>query len=826
MVASAMESKRLGLCNKSLFVVPNHIIEQFASEFLQLYPSANILVATKKDFATNNRKKFCSKISTGEYDAIIIGHSQFEKIPMSLERQERILQKQIEDITLGIRDLKKSEAEYYSIKQLEKAKKKVEEKLKRLNNQSRKDDVITFEQLGVDKLFVDEAHYFKNLFIFTKMRNVGGIAQAEAQKSTDLFMKCRYLDEITGGKGVVFATGTPISNSMVEMYTLQRYLQYHRLEQEGLVQFDEWASTFGETVTAIELSPEGTGFRAKTRFAKFYNLPELMSLFKEVADIQTAETMNLPVPKAITHNVVIKPSKLQIELVKGLAERAEKIRKNLVRPIDDNMLKITNEGRKLALDPRILNPMFEDDKNSKNNNCANYLYKIWNDSKEDKGTQLVFCDISTPKNLGTKDNPYEMQLVEGEWRFKEDEIKEKIFIDIYTDLKRKLIERGVPEQDIAFIHDATNENKKKELFAKVRSGEIRILIGTTNKMGAGSNVQDRIKALHHLDCPWRPADLIQRNGRGIRQGNMNDSVDIYTYVTEKTFDAYLFQLVENKQRFISQIMTSKAIVRSAEDIDEKALSLAEIKALATGNKMIIEKNELETAVSKLNLLKQSHLSQIYELEDAIVKYYPVNIKNTNMQIENYQKDLESVKDNTQKSEKEKFSPMILKGKMYWQKEDAGKMILELCNKKTDSEQEEIGEYRGMKMFLEINTFSRNFVIVLKNNASYSVELGTDTFGNITRLDNALESIENKIEDAKMTLQNLEKQFENAKKEVLVPFAQEQELQQKEKRLKEVNRLLNLDEKEDFSELETDDEEQEQTEKETKDKDKGKETPTR
>ena len=819
MVASAMESKRLGLCNKSLFVVPNHIIEQFASEFLQLYPSANILVATKKDFATNNRKKFCSKISTGEYDAIIIGHSQFEKIPMSLERQERLLQKQIEDITLGIRDLKKSEAENYSIKQLEKAKKKVEEKLKRLNDQSRKDDVITFEQLGCDRIFVDEAHYFKNLFLFTKMRNVGGIAQTEAQKSTDLFMKCRYLDELTGGKGVVFATGTPISNSMVEMYTMQRYLQYHRLEQEGLVQFDEWASTFGETTTAIELSPEGSGFRAKTRFAKFYNLPELMSLFKEVADIQTAETLKLPVPEAITQNIVIKPSELQLELVKGLAERAEKIRNKEVSPKDDNMLKITNEGRKLALDPRILNPMFADYEDSKTNTCANNLYKIWEDSKEEKGTQLVFCDLSTPKILGSEDNPYEMELVNGKWQ-----LKERQFTDVYTDLKRKLIERGIPEDEIAFIHDATNENKKKELFAKVKSGEIRILIGSTNKMGAGTNVQDRIKALHHLDCPWRPADLTQRNGRGIRQGNINDKVVIFTYVTEKTFDAYLYQLVQNKQTFISQIMTSKTTERAHEDIDEKALSYAEIKALATGNKMIIEKNELETAVSKLNLLKQSHLSQIYELEDAIVKYYPVNIKNTNTLIENYQKDLEIVKENTKTNEKEKFSPMIINGKMYSQKEEAGKKILELCNKKTESEQEEIGEYRGMKMFLEINTFSRNFVIVLKNNASYSVELGTDTFGNITRLDNALENIENKIEDAKLTLQNLEKQFENAKKEVLVPFAQEKELEEKEKRLKEVNRLLNLDEKEDLSSFEMEDEEQENTEKETKEKDK--ETPNR
>ena len=646
MVAGSMESKRLGLCNKSLFVVPNHIIEQFASEFMQLYPSANILVATKKDFATNNRKKFCSKIATGEYDAIIIGHSQFEKIPMSKERQEKILQKQINDLTLGINDLKNNDGEYYSIKQLEKSQAKLEEKLKRLNDQSRKDDVITFEQLGCDRIFIDEAHYFKNLFLFTKMRNVGGIAQTEAQKSSDLFMKCQYLDELTGGKGIVFATGTPVSNSMVEMYTMQRYLQYKALEERNLLQFDSWASTFGETVTAIELAPEGTGYRAKTRFAKFYNLPELMSMFKEVADIQTAETLNLPVPKANFKTITVKPSDIQKEMVADLGKRAEAIRKREVDSKTDNMLKITNEGRKLALDQRLLNDMLGDFEGSKVNICANNVYEIWDKTKEKKSTQLVFCDLSTPNNDGK--------------------------FNVYDDLKQKLIDRGIPDNEIAFIHEANTEARKKELFAKVRKGDIRVLIGSTAKMGAGTNVQNKLIALHHLDCPWRPADLTQRNGRGIRQGNENDEIDVFTYVTEGTFDAYLYQLVENKQKFISQIMTSKAIVRSAEDIDEKALSYAEIKALAAGNPLIIEKTELDAQVSKLKLLKQSYLSQIYALEDAIVKYYPVEIKNTTDLISNIEKDIQIVNENTKIDNEEKFSPMMLNGQAYTKKEDAGK----------------------------------------------------------------------------------------------------------------------------------------------------------
>ena len=786
MVAGAMESKRLGLCNKSLFVVPNHIIEQFSSEFMQLYPSANILVATKKDFATNNRKKFCSKIATGEYDAIIIGHSQFEKIPMSKERQEKILQKQINDLTLGINDLKNNDGEYYSIKQLEKSQAKLEEKLKRLNDQSRKDDVITFEQLGCDRIFIDEAHYFKNLFLFTKMRNVGGIAQTEAQKSSDLFMKCQYLDELTGGKGIVFATGTPVSNSMVEMYTMQRYLQYKALEERNLLQFDSWASTFGETVTAIELAPEGTGYRAKTRFAKFYNLPELMSMFKEVADIQTAETLNLPVPKANFKTITVKPSDIQKEMVADLGKRAEAIRKREVDSKTDNMLKITNEGRKLALDQRLLNDMLGDFEGSKVNICANNVYEIWDKSKEKKSTQLVFCDLSTPNNDGK--------------------------FNVYDDLKQKLIDRGIPDNEIAFIHEANTEARKKELFAKVRKGDVRVLIGSTAKMGAGTNVQNKLIALHHLDCPWRPADLTQRNGRGIRQGNENDEIDVFTYVTEGTFDAYLYQLVENKQKFISQIMTSKAIVRSAEDIDEKALSYAEIKALAAGNPLIIEKTELDAQVSKLKLLKQSYLSQIYALEDSIVKYYPVEIKNTTDLISNIEKDIQIVNENTKIDNEEKFSPMILSGQAYTKKEDAGKMLLEICKNKESKEPEDIGEYRGMKMQLEI--VGQDFILELNNNSSYIVKLGSDIHGNITRIDNVITDMSKKLEDNKLKLSTLKQQFENAKVDVKVPFDKEEELAEKTKRLNRLNKELEINEKE--NEI-IDDEVEEQKEIDSKEK---------
>ncbi len=784
MVAGAMESKRIGLCNKSLFVVPNHIIEQFASEFLQLYPSANILVTTKKDFATNNRKKFCSKIATGEYDAIIIGHSQFEKIPMSRERQIKILERQINDMTLGIDELKRDDAEQYSIKQLEKSKKKIEEKLKKLNDQSRKDDVITFEQLGVDRLFVDEAHYFKNLFLFSKMRNVGGIAQTEAQKSSDLFMKCQYLDELTGGKGIVFATGTPVSNSMVELYTMQRYLQYSELEKRGLVHFDSWASTFGETVTAIELAPEGNGYRSKTRFAKFYNLPELMSMFKEVADIQTADTLNLPVPKANFHTITAKPSEIQKEMVESLGERAEAIRKREVNPKIDNMLRITNEGRKLALDQRLMNEMLPDYEGSKVNLCANNIYDIWKKTEDKKLTQLVFCDLSTPHNEGK--------------------------FNVYDDIKNKLIAKGIPAEEIAFIHEADTEARKKELFTKVRKGNVRVLIGSTAKMGAGTNVQNKIIALHHLDCPWRPADLTQRNGRGIRQGNENPEIDVYTYVTEGTFDAYLYQLVENKQKFISQIMTSKSIVRSAEDIDEKALSYAEIKALAAGNPLIIEKTELDTQVAKLKLLKQSYLSQIYEQEDRIAKYYPQQIKMYEDRIAKQEKDLTIVKANTFCIDnKEVFAPMTLKDKVYTIKEEAGKQILELCKTKEESDPEEIGEYRGFKMLLEIDTFGKKFIMNLKGNSNYRVELGQDVFGNITRLDNVLKDIDKYIESDKKALEELKKQFEVAKVQVKVPFDKEDELKEKENKLEKLNILLNLNEKD--TEIIEDEQEQEQEE---------------
>ena len=811
MVASAMESKRLGLCSKSLFVVPNHIIEQFSSEFLQLYPSANILVATKKDFATNNRKKFCSKIATGEYDAIIIGHSQFEKIPMSKERQEKVLNKQIKDLLLGIDDLRNNDGEYYTVKQLEKSKKKLEEKLKKLNDQSRKDDIVTFEQLGCDRIFIDEAHYFKNLFLFTKMRNVGGIAQTEAQKSSDLFMKCQYLDEITEGRGIVFATGTPISNSMVEMYTMQRYLQYSTLAKANLLQFDSWASTFGETVTAMELSPEGTGYRSKTRFAKFYNLPELMSMFKEVADIQTAETLKLPVPKANRKTIAVKPSNIQKEMVKGLGERAEKIRKDKINPKIDNMLKITNEGRKLALDQRLLNPMLPDFEGSKVNACVNNVYDIWEKSKDKKSTQLVFCDLSTPKNLGIGENPYEKENINGVWK-----LKEWQFTDVYTDLKRKLIEKGIPENEIAFIHSADTEVKKKELFAKVRKGEIRILMGSTSKMGAGTNVQKKIKAIHHLDVPYRPSDLQQQDGRGIRQGNENEEIDIYNYVTEGTFDAYMYQMLQRKQEFISQIMTSKAIVRSADDIDEKALSYAEIKALAAGNPLIVRKTELDNKVAKLKLLKQNHLNQIYALEDMIVKNYPIEIKRLQDKILNIQSDIRVVEENTNIDNEEKFSTMILNENQYNTKETAGKAILEICKEKKDIMPELIGEYRGLKMLLGIDRTINTYILFLQGKERYEIELGTDIRGNITRIENCIVGFGKELEDTKAMLEETQRQLDNAKEAVKAPFNKEEELKQLSKELEEINLSLNLDEKD--KEILDDEEQEEKEESERKSQD--------
>lgn len=766
MVAAAMESKRLGLCNKSLFVVPNHIVEQFGQEFLQLYPSANVLVTTKKDFETANRKKFCSRIATGDYDAIIISHSQFEKIPMSVERQVAIIQKQIEDITLGIQDLKNNNGERFSIKQMEKTKKGLETRLAKLNDTSRKDDVVTFEELGVDRIFVDEAHYYKNLFLYTKMRNVGGIAQTEAQKSSDLFMKCRYLDELTGGKGVIFATGTPISNSMVELYTMQRYLQYGELEKRHLQQFDAWASTFGETVTAIELSPEGTGYRAKTRFAKFFNLPELMALFKEVADIQTSEMLNLPVPKANYHNVVIEPSEIQKELVKDLSERAEKIRNRMVDSSVDNMLKITNDGRKLALDQRLTNDMLEDFEHSKVATCADNIYSIWDKTSEDKSAQLVFCDLSTPHNDGK--------------------------FNVYDDLKTKLIDRGIPEEEIAFIHDANTDARKQELFNKVRRGQVRVLIGSTQKMGAGTNCQDRLIALHDLDCPWRPSDLIQRSGRIIRQGNKNPEVDIYRYVTEGTFDAYLYQLVENKQRFISQIMTSKTPVRFAEDIDETALSYAEIKALAAGNPDIIEKTELDTQVAKLKLLKQNYLSEKYELEDKVIKYYPNEIKRLENRIEDMKEDIEVFNNNN--TPDNSFEKMNIKGTDFTERKEAGEKIIEICKSMTNPEPLEIGEYKGFKIILSFDTMDRKFYASMKNNLSYKTELGSDPSGNITRIDNVLNGIETRLSSVENNLEDTKKNYESAKKEIEKPFPQEEELKTKSKRLDELNIKLNLNNK--------------------------------
>lgn len=774
MVAAAMESKRLGLCNKSLFVVPNHIIEQFASEFLQLYPSANILVATKKDFETKNRKKFCSRIATGEFDAVIIGHSQFERIPMSIERQIASLEEQISDITKGIASEKSNRGENYTIKQMEKTRKSLETRLEKLHKEERKDDVVTFEELGVDKLFVDEAHNYKNLFLYTKMRNVGGIAQTEAQKSSDLFMKCRYLDEITGGKGSVFATGTPVSNSMAELYTMQRYLQYSGLKENSLEHFDNWASTFGETVTAIELAPEGTGYRAKTRFAKFHNLPELMSMFKEVADIQTAETLNLPTPEFENINVVVKPSEIQQEMVKALGERAEKIRSGTVDATEDNMLKITNEGRKLALDQRLMNPLLPDSESSKVNSCAENVYRIWSENSDKKSTQLVFCDLSTPKDL----KGYE---------------KEE-FTDVYNELKKKLIQKGIPPDEIAFIHEADNEVKKKELFSKVRKGQVRVLMGSTQKMGAGTNVQDKLIATHHLDCAWKPSDLTQRNGRMIRQGNENKKVYVYSYVTEKTFDSYMYQLVEQKQKFISQIMTSKTPARTMEDIDDKALTYGEIKALATGNPKILEKTSLDTDVAKLKLLKQEFMNQKYSLQDKIVKYFPEEIARLNNKIGAMEEDTIKLQEYT-KPNADGFSPMKINGMIYTEKQEAGKKLLECIQNLKSMEVKVIGEYRGFNMEISFDSFSKNIKLKLKNKFSYSIDLGTDINGNITRINNCLENIAKDIPHERDLLDNTYFQLENAKQESQKEFPKEQELQEKLRKLEEINAELKINENE-------------------------------
>ena len=765
MVAAAMESKRLGLCNKSLFVVPNHLTEQWAAEFLQLYPAANILVATKKDFETKNRKKFCGRIATGDYDAVIIGHSQVEKIPMSIERQRAILEQQLEELTDGIADLKRNRGENFSIKQLEKSRKAVKQKLEKLNDQSRKDDVVTFEELGVDRLFIDESHYYKNLYLYTKMRNVGGIAQSEAQKSSDLFMKCRYLDEFTGGRGTVFATGTPISNSMVELYTIQRYLQYNTLVKNNLQHFDAWASTFGETVTAVELTPEGTGYRAKTRFAKFYNLPELMAMFKEVADIKTADMLDLPVPQAHYHNIAVKPSEMQKEMVASLAERAEKVRGGAVDSSVDNMLKITNDGRKLALDQRMLNDMLPDFEDSKINACVDNIYRIWEETADKKSAQLVFCDLSTPKNDGS--------------------------FSVYNDIRKKLIERGIPESEVKFIHEADTDIKKKELFQKTRKGEVRVLLGSTQKMGAGTNVQDRLIALHDVDCPWRPSDLEQRSGRIIRQGNSNPDVDIYRYVTEQTFDAYLYQLVEGKQKFASQIMTSKSPVRSAEDIDETALSYAEIKMLATGNPYIKEKMDLDIQVQKLKLLKSNFLSEKYALEDKVIKYYPQRITALENRIEGLKQDVETAKQHPKPTD-DRFVGMEVKGVFYSEKAEAGKAIIEACKKMSSPEPIRLGKYRGFDTELLFNSTERTYEVKLKGATSRNITLGDDAYGNITRLDNGIEKFAESLTFAENELENTQNQFEIAKKEVQKPFAQEEDLKAKLSRLDELNILLNMD----------------------------------
>ena len=781
MVAAAQESKRLGLCQKTMFVVPNHLVGQWASEYLRLYPSANILVTTKQDFETGNRKKFCGRIATGDYDAVIIGHSQFEKIPMSIERQREQLEKQLDDIERGIDDVQASKGEQFTVKQLMKTRKAIKTKLEKLNDTKRKDTVIDFEQLGVDRLFIDESHFYKNLYLYTKMRNVGGIAQTEAQKSSDLFMKCRYLDEITGNRGTVFATGTPVSNSMVELYSVQRYLQYDTLAQNGLQHFDSWASTFGETVTALELAPEGTNYRAKTRFAKFYNLPELMQMFREVADIQTADMLKLPVPTVNYHNIKTKPSEIQTEMVASLAKRAEKVRARLVEPNIDNMLKITNDGRKLALDQRMIDPMLPDDPDSKVNACVDNVYRIWEEHADTKATQLVFCDLSTPKN--------------------------DVTFNVYDDMREKLIARGIPAEQIRFIHEATTDAQKKELFGKVRSGEVRVLFGSTPKMGAGTNVQDRLIAIHNLDCPWRPSDLEQRQGRIERQGNMFPEVEVYRYVTEQTFDAYLYQLVESKQKFISQIMTSKSPIRSAEDVDEVALSFAEVKMLATGDARFKEKMDLDIQVSKLRVLKQSYLSEHYDLEDRVLKYYPQTIKEYEERIAGYENDAALAEQHKPQGE-DKFCPMTLKGVTYTEKADAGEMLLAICKDYPMSAPTEIGSYRGFRMEIYYDTVNAHYCMNLCGKAKHKMDLGADALGNLTRIENELSKLPARLEAAKTKKAETIAQLETAKEEIKKSFAFEDELKEKTERLNALNIELNLNEK-DTSVMDTEPEQAEE-----------------
>ena len=778
MAASAMEAKRLGLCQKSLFVVPNHLTEQWASEFLNLYPNAKLLVARRKDFETANRKKFCARIATGDYDAVIIGHSQFERIPLSFERQERIIQEQIYETLAAINELKAHAGENFSIKQMEKTRKTLETKLEKLRADSRKDDVITFEQLGVDRLFVDESHFYKNLFLTTKMRNVAGLSTSEAQKSSDMFGKCRYLDEITGGRGVVFATGTPVSNSMTELYTVMRYLQYSTLQQKKLTHFDCWASTFGETTTAIELAPEGTGYRARTRFAKFFNLPELMSMFKEVADIKTSDQLHLPVPEAKFETVVAKPSEIQKEMVQELSKRAAEIHSGAVDASVDNMLCVTNDGRKIGLDVRLMNPMLPDDPNSKLNVCVQNVLKIWEEGKDQKLTQLLFCDLSTPKNDGN--------------------------FNVYEDIRKKLIAAGVPENEIEFIHNADTEAKKAALFSKVRSGDVRVLLGSTAKMGAGTNVQSRLVAVHHLDVGWKPSDMTQRNGRIIRQGNMNKEVKVFNYVTEGTFDSYLFQTLENKQRFISQIMTSKSPVRSCEDVDEQALSYAEIKALCAGNPLIKEKMDLDVQVAKLKVLKADHQSQKFRLQDKLLTKFPADIQETNTQIAGLKADAQLAAAHPQG--KEEFCGMTIKGVAYDEKKTAGERLVLACSELPNAEEKVIGSYRGFELSLRFDTFRSEYQAILKGQRRYPVALGTDPLGNIIRLDNSLNNFPERINSAENELATLHQQQAAAQIEVEKPFPQEEELAEKSARLAELNAQLDVDEK--SHEPEQDEQEQE------------------
>ena len=764
MAASAMESKRLGLCQKSMFVVPNHLTQQWANEFLRLYPSAKLLVTTKKDFETAKRKKFCARIASGDYDAIIIGHSQFEKIPISAERQERLLQEQIDDVTEALDELKRSRGENFTIKQMEKTRKSLQARLDKLLNTDRKDDVITFEQLGVDRLFVDESQAYKNLFLYTKMRNVAGLSTSEAQRSSDMFMKCRYLDEVTGGRGVVFASGTPVSNSMTELYTVMRYLQYNTLQQKGLTHFDCWASTFGESTTAIELAPEGTGYRARTRFAKFFNLPELMNLFKEVADIKTSDQLNLPVPEAKFETIVVQPSEIQKEMVAALSERAAAVHSGQVDPSQDNMLKITSDGRKIGLDQRLMNPLLPDDPNSKLNACVGNVFQIWEEGKENHLTQLLFCDMSTPKDDGT--------------------------FNVYDDIKAKLIVRGVPSEEIAFIHDADNEVKKKELFAKVRTGQVRVLLGSTQKMGAGTNCQDLLVAVHHLDVGWRPSDMTQRNGRIIRQGNRNKEVQIYQYVTEGTFDSYLYQTLENKQKFISQIMTSKSPVRACDDVDEQALSYAEIKALCAGDSRIKEKMDLDIDVARLKVLKSDHQSQQYRLEDRLLKYFPAEMEKQRGFIQGFEADMQTV--TAHPLPKEGFVGAEIQGRVFSEKELAGEAILAACKSYTGMEPLALGTYRGFSMELSYNSLSQEYEIALKGSMTHTVTLGTDARGNFTRMDNTLAGLDGCKEKAQVQLENLHNQQEAAKAELGKPFPQEAELAEKSARLAELDAALNMD----------------------------------